>query len=69
MVRIKRWFNSAKGHQKEIMKNKIKPIPSTPDLDRHDFDEAVKDALKVPSEASIDRNERRLKDFEKVYKN
>ena len=51
------------------MKNKIKPIPSTPDLDRHDFDEVVKDALRVPSKTSIDRNERRLKDFEKVYKN
>lgn len=42
---------------------------ATPELSGEDAERARKDALKVPSKESIDKNEKRLEQAKKVFKN
>lgn len=50
------------------MKNYIKPIQPTPTLSGKDAKNIIKEALAVPSNQSIERNEKRLQDSRSVFK-
>ena len=50
------------------MKTHIKPIQATPTLQGEDARKAIEEALTEPSQESILRNEQRLANFKKVFK-
>lgn len=50
------------------MEKYVKPIQPTPTLSGKDARAIIKEALTVPSNQSISKNERRLADSKKVFK-
>ena len=47
----------------------VKKIQSTPTLCKSDTEAIIKEALTTPSNDSISKNESRLTDLEKIFKN
>lgn len=50
------------------MENKVKPIQATPTLNEEDSERIVKEAMVVPSEDAVARNEKKLQDAKRIFK-
>ena len=49
------------------MENKVKPIQATPTLNEEDSKKIIKEAMIVPSEDAVTRNEKRLQDAKRIF--
>ena len=50
------------------MENKVKPIQATPTLNEEDSKKIIKEAMIVPSEDAVTRNEKRLQDAKRIFR-